>query len=157
MTITLHLGVIDVPHDNISKKAKASNKTTGDVAEILEGKYHLFRVFLETHEAEIVADLEAGLQSAADAILSGAPVNLDPFGEGTSSITARMKDFLAQGEMEKLGYPGVPVKASGKTPFRKGGINHRLKHPYSSKNSPRQSFIDTGQLQASMKAWVDDA
>lgn len=152
MSLTLHLGVLDINHRNVQagKKGKKSTRTTGDIAEILESKYHIMRIFLELHEKDIVRELEEGLQRTHNTILGGGPIDLDAFGEGTSKITAMMKDFLANKEMEKIGYPGVPTKAALK------GVNHRLKHPYSKRNpKPRASFIDTGQYQAAMKAWID--
>ena len=57
-----------------------------------------------------------------------------------------MKQFISSGEMEKLGYPGVPTKAALM------GVNHRLKK----KRGPRRvSFIDTGQYQANLTNWVE--
>lgn len=166
---TLHLGVIDVsylppqPTTPQPKKApkrpgrsrvhkrhakKYENISTGDVAEILEAKYHIFEVFFREHEADIAKDIENSLGGAIESLLMGGPPQLDAFGSATSSIEARMKRFLSDQEMEKLGYPGVPTQAALR------GVSHRFKNPYA-KRAPRPSFIDTGTLQASMKSWVD--
>lgn len=165
MTLTLHLGVIEVPYEpekvdeHLKQKygiaSTAKNVTTGDVAEILEAEYHPMEIFAEIHIDDITNALETGLSDVLEAIMSGAPTTIDPFGEGTSKIEDLFKNFLSDEEMERVGYPGVPTAASGKTEKRKGGINHRLKHPYAASNPARPSFIDTGLYQSSFKAWVD--
>jgi hypothetical protein len=166
----LHLGVIDVlyvppaptgpqrkapkrppkrPRATIAKRwrAKYANLTTGDVAEILEAKYHIFEVFYREHEQDVAADVEKSLQGAVESFLMGAPLTLNPFGTATSEIENRMKKFLSDAEMEKIGFPGVPTQAALE------GISHRFKKPRTGVRRP--SFIDTGLFQSSMTAWVD--
>jgi hypothetical protein len=162
---TLHLGVLDVgyvqtesapkrapkrprkgPHKAHAKKYQ--NISTGDVAEILESKYHPMEIFFEQHKEDIAADLEGSLAGALESLLMGAPPSLDAFGSATSQIEDRFKKFLSEKEMEGLGYPGVPTKAALM------GVSHRFLHPYK-KRPPRPSFIDTGLYQASFKSWVD--
>ena len=165
---TLHLGVLDFPYQPSQsttpqpKKApkrpgrsrvhkrhakKYQNISTGDVAEILEAKYHIFEVFFREHEADIAKDIENSLGGAIESLLMGGPVRLDAFGSATSSIEARMKKFIADSEMEHLGYPGVPTGAALR------GVDHRKKHPYA-KRAARPSFLDTTTFQGSMKSWV---
>ena len=156
----LHLGVIDqnYSYDQQVGRRKTRRVTksvsTGDVAEFLENKYHLFEVFYEIHQADIAADLEEGLAGTLESLLMGASPDLSAFGSAESNIDERFRKFLDAGEMEALGYPGVPTEASGRGK-RVGGINHRLRHPYARSNPARPSFIDTGLLQASFKSWVD--
>ncbi len=70
MTLTLHLGVIDIPYSDASYTAapkgrkigrarrgkitapppQSNHKTTGDVAEILEAKYHIMETFFAKRE-----------------------------------------------------------------------------------------------------------
>jgi hypothetical protein len=168
MTV-LHLGVLDIPYIENQpttpqpKKApkrpgrsrvhkqhakKYQNISTGDVAEILETKYHIFEVFFREHEADIAKDIENSLGGAIESLLMGGPPRLDAFGSATSSIEARMKRFLSDQEMEKLGYPGVPTQAALR------GVSHRFAHPYK-RRAPRPSFIDTSTFMSSMKSWVD--
>lgn len=170
MTLTLHLGVIDVPYveneaparrkARLSRNAKkprgvkperasASEKTTGDVATILEEKYGVMEAFFDNHEEEIVGHLAESLAGALENVVAGAPVDLEPFAEGTSKIEEGFRDFLSSKEAERVGIDGAPTAAARK------GVNHRKKHPYSKENGRRPSFIDTGLYQASMKAWVD--
>lgn len=152
----LHLGVVDVPYAQAppkgrSKKARSGTVTTGDVATWLENRYEVMGTFLDLHEQEIGDDLARSASDAIDSLGAGAPPSLDPFGSATSSIEDRFKQFLATGEMEKLGVAGVPTQAaldrrsgrkrSGRMKRRRGGTG--------------VSFIDTGLYQSSAKVWVE--
>ena len=156
MSITLHLGVTEIPYANNPqlsakqrKKSKASTQTTGDVAEILEAEYHIMQIFFNLHDKGIAKDLESSLEGALENLLTGAPLGGNAFAEAESEIEQRFKNFLTNREMETLGYPGVPTQAA------LAGINHRLKHPYKKSNPRRPSFVDTGLYESSFKAWVD--
>lgn len=170
MTLTLHLGVIEIPYVEREPPAKqkariarnhkkplarpkhaaAEHKTTGDVATIIEAKYGLMNAFFENKEVEIVGFLEESLGGALEDLLSGAPVSgRDPFAEGAEKIEERFRTFLSSREAETIGIEGTPTAAARK------GVNHRLKHPYAKANARRPSFIDTGLMESSFKAWVD--
>jgi len=156
MSLTLHLGVTEIPYANNPqlsakqrKKSKASTQTTGDVAEILEAEYHIMQIFFNLHDKGIAKDLESSLEGALENLLAGAPLGGNAFAEAESEIEQRFKNFLTNREMETLGYPGVPTQAALE------GVNHRLKHPYKKSNPRRPSFIDTGLYESSFKAWVD--
>ena len=163
----LHLGVYDIPYVDDSKpKPKKARKgkhrigphpahaakykgiTTGEVAQILEDKYHVMEVFYHQHEQDVASDLEKSLSGTLESLLLGAPSTIDPFGTATSEIEDRFKQFLSTKEMETLGYPGVPTLAALE------GVSHRFKHAYA-KRPARPSFIDTGLYQASFKSWID--
>lgn len=149
----LHLGVADVPY-SYPGRTKRSRKvtpgtTTGDVAEILEAKYHVMENFFQVHSGRIARDLENSLKGALENLLLGSPAPTSPFNEGTAKIEDSFKKFLSMRGMEKLGYPGVPTQAA------LDGVNHRLSHPNAKANKRRPSFIDTGLYQSSFKAWVD--
>ena len=138
----LHLGVADVPYTN-----DRSGITTGDVAEILEAKYHPMEIFSEIHGDDIADAVANGMAGEIENLIIGAPASPNPFQGGETVIDEMFKDFLANKEMDGLGYPGVPTMAAIK------GINHRMK----GKRTPgRPSFIDTGLYQASFKSWVDE-
>ncbi len=134
------------PHRTHAKKYE--NVTTGDVAEILEARYHIFEHFWENHQGEIIADLEKSLEGTIESLLMGAPTTIDPYGEATSKIEDLFKQMLATKELETLGYPGIPTAAALR------GVSHRFARAYL-RRPPRPSFIDTGMFQASMKAWLD--
>lgn len=149
---TLHLGVIDVPYSQARgrrRSAKAGSVTTGDVAGWLEDRYLILEHFWQAHSKDIAADLEKSIQGAVESLFMGAPIQHNPFGSGTSEIENRMKAFLSTQEIERIGFLGIPTQAALR------GINHRKKHPYRKGNPRRPSFIDTGQMQASYKAWVE--
>lgn len=151
----LHLGVADVPYveppavvkpGRKAKKAATPNQTTGDVAEILEDKYHVMQVFYEQHKADIAKLLEVDLAAAFEELLAGSNSAAFPFREGAEKIQTMFRRFLSDKEMDRLGYPGVPTMASLL------GISHRFK---GKRGPPRPSFIDTGMYENSFKAWVD--
>jgi hypothetical protein len=152
----LHLGVDDIPYVDKPKpgqnKATPSTVTTGDVAGWLEDEYHIMEIFAQEHEADIAADLEGSIAGALESLLMGAPPALDPFGAATSAIEDRMKSFLTNGEMDHLGYPGVPTQAAKD---RAAGKARSARKVHKSKSNKAVSFIDSGLYQASMKAWVD--
>ena len=140
---TIHLGVIDVPY------VDAKGVTTGDVAEILERKYHVMEIFAEAHGEDIAKELANAVEGSLETLMMGGSfqsVQSAMLG-GLTNVDHLFKQFLSNGEMESLGYPGVPTKAA------LTGVNHRLKKK---KGGRRPSFIDTGQYQASFHAWVDN-
>src|ERR1700722_17077612 len=109
MSLRLTLGVVDVAYAHTPpeiRTAKASlkkarkapktnappeNITTGDVATLLEKKYHPMEIFAEIHQADIAKDLEESLAGALENILVGAPVDMKPFDAATSSIEDRFR------------------------------------------------------------------
>lgn len=143
----LNLGVLDIPY-NDEPGRNAPSITTGDVAEILEHKYHLIDTFVAVHEDDIRQAIEDGITDFFDLVARGnfAP---DPLAPSTSTIEAKFREFLSSGEAERVGIPGTPTKAA------LAGVNHRLKHPYAKDNPRRPSFIDTGLFETSFRAWID--
>lgn len=169
----LHLGVLDVPHGG-----EKESLSTGDVAEILEEKYHIMEIFYEQHvEDVIVPALEENLQGQFERMLSGggdsgftetegeSKIRSGARQEGfeksmvvgvTDSIKKAFDDFITLNEMDALGYPGIPTAASGRSTLRKGGVQHRFVHPYAKANPSRPSFVDTGAYLDSFTAWIDE-
>lgn len=135
----MQIGVINVPHldDGI---------TTGDLAEILEAKYDLFRGFVESHMEQIADAMASSLEGAVENILAGAPVPPNPYAEAEQFIEAAFRLFLDSGEAERIGMIGVPTGAALK------GVNRRLKLR---RGPRRESFIDSGILRASFAAWFE--
>lgn len=135
--ITLHLGVIDIPYED-------ENTTTGSVAEILEGKYKIMQTFFDRYGEDIARlmsdDLAAGLENT----LAGLPLPDDPFAESMSRVHHLFSAFLYNKEMD--GLKGIPTQRALK------GISKRFKKKKGPKNRP--SFIDTGDFENSMRAWV---
>lgn len=142
MALTLHLGVIDMPYTNDPKGV-----TTGDVAEILEDKYHIMAVFANMQEEVIALEMAEGLKGYLENLMMGAPDTGDPFAEGCSQIGKMFKTFLEEDEISYLGVPGTPTMAAKK------GVSHRFKGK--SSGVARPSFIDTGEYESAFIAWVD--
>ena len=163
--ITLNLGVIDMPYHNyappekvsqakkgkvnkpVKPKSDASTKTTGDIAEILEDKYGVLDSFAFARLPDIAKALEESIAGELETLLMGGHPGGNPFQSAESSITTMMKKFISAQEIEHMGIDGVPTQAA------LNGVNHRLKHPYAKANERRPSFIDTGLLLNSLKAW----
>jgi hypothetical protein len=166
MTQILHLGVEDIPYvttespANSAKRIRAARQgrqpirpaqapglvTTGDVAEELEARYHVIEIFFTLHEQQIADLFAQSLSDSIDDLLAGAPLAKDPYGGAKSEMIKLFRRFIESGEMEKLGYPGVPTRAALE------GVNHRLK---TTKGARRPSFRDTGLYEASFAAWID--
>lgn len=140
MTTVLHLGVIEMPYAD-------SDKTTGDVAEILEAKYHVMEVFFETNEREIGGFFAESMRGALENLIAGSPVTANPLVDAEGAVEDRFHRFIEQDEMDGL-VPGVPTKAARR------GVNHRLKIK---RGDPRPSFRDTGLYEASFKAWTESS
>lgn len=125
--------------------------TTGDVADILEAKYHIMERFAEKYLddiAEIVNDAVIG--SMETLIRSAGSVSVDSaINAAFPKIEEKFKDFIGTGEVESVGIPGVPTEAALR------GVDHRLTHPYLKSNPRRPSFVDTSLYVDSFKAWSD--
>jgi hypothetical protein len=160
----LNIGVIDLPYAYdqeveapISKKGKARKKTkkvqlsitTGEVAEYIENEYHVMETFYEVYQEKIIESLSEAILGDLDNTLNGRPPNPDLFAPAAAEIELWFKRFLSTREIETVGVAGVPTQAA------LDGVNHRLKHPYSSSNARRPSFIDTGLYQSSVKVWIE--
>lgn len=150
MSLTLNLGVVDVPYaDPPSKdgKAKPHNVTTGDVAGWLENKYHPVQIFYEQNAEKIAGYLSESLAGALESVLMGAPAeSAAPFAAAETMIDNDFRQFLALGVMEQLGYPGVPTKAALE------GRSSRLKK---GRGARRPSFVDTGLYVQSFRTWFE--
>lgn len=164
-SITLHLGVLDIPYSNyqapqkvpkakkgkqnkpIKPKSDAATKTTGEIAEILEDKYGVLDTFVYARLPDIAAALEESIAGELETLLMGGRPGGNPFQSAESSITAMMKKFISAQEIEHMGIEGVPTKAA------LTGVNHRLNHPYAKKNGRRPSFMDTTLYWQSLRAW----
>lgn len=162
MSVTLHLGVIDLPYAYVregerktkkragkKKQRVVSSMTTGDVATILEDKYGVMETFFEAKEEAIVGHITESLAGALESVLAGAPPGADPFAAGAQQIDEMFKEFILSGEAENVSIPGTPTKAALK------GVSHRKAHPYAKANPRRPSFYDTGMYVDNFMSWID--
>lgn len=103
--------------------------------------------FWNIHGGEIIEDYSEALVGAFEGLLQGSPVSPNALASGNAEVEARFRRFLSDKEMDALGIPGVPTKASLQ------GVSHRFK---SKKGSPRPSFVDTGLLESSFVSEVEE-
>jgi hypothetical protein len=148
--LKLHLGVIDQPYAQDSPDGSKKAVTTGEVAQWLENRYHIMEIFYQFHEQEIADKLAEGMGDALEAIMMGAPPSLQPTLEALSAEEAVFKLWLALGEIEKLGIPGVPTLAAQ----NRESLRLKLKKKF--RGPARPSFIDTGLYESSFKMWMED-
>jgi hypothetical protein len=154
--ITLTFGVNDIPYshsENTGTVKKGKRKgaptvsTTGEVAEILEEKYHIMETFWNLHDSKIIDAHSEAIQGAFEGLLQGSPVSPNALASGNADVEALFRKFLSEKEMDALGIPGVPTKASLE------GVSHRFKNKKS--GAPRPSFIDTGMYESSFVSEVE--
>jgi hypothetical protein len=145
----LHLGILDVPYGQSSAKVSVSAQTTGDVAAILEARYHVYEHFFQAHGQDIAGALEAPLKDHLEDMLSGGVSAATSFVAAESEIRHQFVRFIDGREMDGLGYPGIPTKAA------LNGVNHRMKHP-TAKRGPRPSFRDIGLYEQSFRAEFEE-
>lgn len=143
---TRHGGKWSAPRS--AETSSGVNKTTGEVAQILEDKYHIMEIFFNLHSAFIGDEIAESYAEAVESLLMGGPGTINPSAAAMSSINDDFNKFLALREMDGLGYPGVPTQAALR------GVSHRFAHPYARRPS-RPSFVDTGLYRGSFRAWTD--
>lgn len=165
----LHLGVLDQPYSSDASPSKTRAQvrqskrndiraafgaqeyhgTTGDVAEIIEEKYHVLEHFWEAHGQEAADALAEAMSDFLDDRAAGSGRNAPTFTAAESTIQAAFVKFIDSKEMDDLGYPGIPTAAAQR------GVNHRMLHPFA-KRGPRPSFRDTGLYESAMRAWFEE-
>ncbi|HEV2303153.1 MAG TPA: hypothetical protein VGR91_16420 [Stellaceae bacterium] len=166
----LILGVLDMPyHREITAQERhaarrrahrrmptrhpattGSYQTTGNVAEILEHRYSLFSLFATFRGQDLADRIAEAMAGRLDSVLSNAPPGERLFPEGAlSAIESDFREFIDRRELDGRA-SGVPTKAALR------GVNHRLAHPYAKSNPSRPSFWDTGLMEQSFRAWVEE-
>lgn len=136
---TLHFGVIDQPYPR-------ENRTTGEVAEILEAKYHIMEIFYRRYATKIGDQIDNSMMGALESLLMGQSV--DPWGPAAQAIQQQFRDFISSREVESMGIPGTPTYAALM------GYSRRRKHPHA-RGPRRPSFRDSGLYMGSFRVWVD--
>lgn len=119
-------------------------ETTGDVASVLEAKYHVMEAFFASN-IEAIGDqiAEAMMGSLENQALGGPEIGL---GDAEEFIGQRFRDFIDNSEIERVGLPGVPTDAALK------GVNSRMRDKMGGR---RPSFRDTGLYAASFRSWFE--
>jgi hypothetical protein len=166
LVVILHLGVFDIPYEKDAPRRvavhtprpggkprklsapAAGGETTGDVAEILEAKYHVMQHFWDTCGSEVCDALTEDMMDAFADRASGRNIDTPDFTAATSKMHQMFNEFIDRRGMDGMEL-GVPTMAA------RLGINHRFLHPYAKANPERPSFKDTGTYAASMLAWIE--
>jgi hypothetical protein len=136
---TVHLGVVDVGYSE-----EGQSVTTGQVAQILEDNYGVMRTFVELHQQDIGDELVAQMDAILKSASQGGTLHVGDI--HFPEINAMFRDYLDRAEWEKTSFQPTMAAVLGNS--------KRKKMPYSMKNKPRPSFIDTGLYQASFRTWV---
>lgn len=153
----LVMGVVDIAYSD----AQSGNKTTGEVAQILENKYHVMETFYVVREDKIADYLAGSLSNAIADAVSGRRSNQSPFDDGMRDIEAEFRDFLDANEMSRL-VAGLSEGESAAFDWSKtfssaanAGVRSRFKNRQNNNGGPRPVFVDTGLYQESFRAWVE--
>ena len=136
----LLLGVADIPYSDAG-----SDKTTFEVAEILEARYAPFEIFYRLNESQIGDWLAEAIGDQIQDLFRGTPAPRNPFFAAEQKIEAAFRKFIYSGEIENIG-SRVPTKAA------LAGRSKRFKR---SKGPRRPSLVDTTTFVQSMRAWVE--
>ena len=154
MSLTLHLGVVDVAYSDASSSSSGA-KTTGDVAEILEANYHVMQTFFELNKEKVARALADSMAASIQRLINTGE-RIDERASLTAGADAKIETafraFIFSNEMSRLHFAltGQALVAAAAA-----GVNHRLKHPCAKKNKPRPAFVDTGLYVSSFRAWVE--
>lgn len=158
---SLVFGVLEVAYSDAHNpnNPKAGVTTTGDVAEILEKRYHVMQTFFDLRKGRIAEYIADGMATAIQNLVAGRPTigSAERLGTGNAMYDAaqriehEFRSFLDANEMQKISIAlyGTPVSAAAAR-----GVNHRKKRPYVKKNRARPAFVDTGLYRASFRALV---
>jgi hypothetical protein len=133
-----------------SQQVYGEGKTTVEVANELESKYHIVETFWEMEEDNFVELLEDSFAEDIEEVMQMGQV---PKAGGisdkeTDKIETKFRQSLTSQRFDGV-ISGVPTLAAQR------GVSHLMQHPYA-RRGPRPSFIDTGMYMRSFRAWVED-
>ena len=151
----LHLGVEDVAYSDPDANGAT---TTGQVAKILEDKYHVMRVFAELHGQEIADALAKDMANNMDAMLNNERMSKIPLAGAMGQIESGFRDYLSADEWQKTSGQAIAAAQNGVSHRFKNAMNTKSMRVGGGKNGkgstmvlrpgeqrgPRPAFIDTG-------------
>jgi hypothetical protein len=132
----LVLGVVEVPYAE-------GREDTGEVAEILEGKFHVMQTFVDMKMDQIVGFIENGIVGALESQLLGAPAGHDTYGSAMSEVEELFHTYIDKEEH------GIQTKA--KLAPKAGARRKRQYRQVASKIT----FVDSGLYRNNFKAWIE--
>jgi hypothetical protein len=132
------------------QQAYGEGKTTVEVANELESRYHIVETFWEMEEDKFIEVLEDAFADDIEEVMQMGqiPKTGGISDKETDKIEARFRNYLTNKRFDGV-IAGVPTLAAQR------GVSHLKQHPYA-KRGPRPSFIDTGMYMRSFRAWVED-
>ena len=133
----LVLGVVDLPYTDHTQ-----SETTGEVAEILEEKYHVMETFFDMHKKDIADAIGQSVAGALVNARAGQTMKRDIF---LSAMDKTEKMFKRYIDSEQH---GIKLK---KHDAPKAGA--RKKRQYK-KVSAVVAFVDSGLMRKSFKSWI---
>ena len=149
----LELGVEDFAYSEgvrVNGKTTVRRTTTGQVASILEDRYHVMGTFFGLKQEKIATYLADSVADAIAALFRGQNPGRPTYG-AEQQIEAAFRAFLDANEMDTIARALTGMGISGAA---SRGVNRRKLHPFSQKNAARPAFIDTGTYRAAFRAKV---
>ena len=131
-----------------SVRAYGANRTTKEVSQEIESKYHVVETFSEMEGPFIVDLIEGATVDAIEAIIEGRIPSLKIQDSSTKEIEQRFRDNLDSRRYDGV-ISGVPTLAAQR------GVDHTQHRPYA-KRGPRPSFVDTGLYKNTFRVWVTE-
>jgi hypothetical protein len=138
VNVKISLGVIDMPYAD-------GKTTTGDVAEILEGKFHVMEIFADQNIEFMAQAISDGLIGSMENAFAGAPESANVFASAMAEIEDRFQQFIDREES------GIHTKAKDQP---KAGP--RKKRQYRQVEA-KTTFVETGSYRDSFRAWITDS
>jgi hypothetical protein len=155
VNLKIALGVLDIDHPN-------SPDGNFEVAKDLEETYRLFSTFAEWNLKTISTEIVNAIDSNFENIVNTGQINTGIFKQATDYIEGDFRGFLDSSIIEGMGISGVPTQAAlvgVRTKFKKGSAKDWVKGKrpefYGIFGTRRPSFIDSGVIRESFRAWVE--
>jgi len=130
---------------SIYQQGYGIGKTTGMVADELEGKYKVVETFYNMEESNMIKDLENVYGNALELGMLGG--SWDPFWDPSLVYEPRFRRAISTRRFDGV-IPGVPTRAA------KSGVSHLRADPFKP-SAERPSFMNTGLYMRSFKAWTE--
>ena len=149
----LMLGVEDYAYSQAERsngKTTIRRTTTGQVASILEDRYHVMGTFFGLKQDRIGEFLAESMSAAIESLTRGRMPGRPTY-RAEQQIEAAFRAFLDANEMDII---ARTLTGRGISGAADRGVNRRKLHPFSRKNQSRPAFIDTGTYRASFRAQV---
>ena len=176
MGLTLHLGVLVVGYSDASDSGA---KDTGEVADLLEQRYHIMETFYQLRREKIAGYLADSMANSIQMLVnSGRRIDTAVRGTSASHVLAGVKRTVSGDQSGSLAYSADQKIEADFRAFLYGGemnrmfkaltgqeisdaaargVSHRKKHPYAQSNPARPFAVDTGLYASSFRVWSSES